>query len=76
MKIDDLTWLLTIGSLLGGQLVIGRNKLGYIIWIVVNILWLMYFFYKGLYSSSFLFLVYLVQSIYGYIKWNKNDNNT
>ncbi|MBP9742752.1 MAG: nicotinamide mononucleotide transporter [Burkholderiales bacterium] len=71
MKIDDLTWFLTIGSLIGGQLIIYKNKVGYAIWIVVNILWMIFFFSKGIYSSSFLFLVYLIQSIYGYLKWNQ-----
>ena len=75
MTIDNLTWILTVGSLIGGQLVIGKNKTGYIIWVFINALWLGYFTYKSLYASSFLFLVYLIQAIYGYFKWNKNDNN-
>lgn len=72
--IDDLSWLLTLSSLLGGQLVINKNKKGYVIWIVVNFLWVSYYIYKGLYSSTILFLVYLVQSYYGYKKWNTNSN--
>lgn len=72
--IDNLTWILTIGSLLGGQLVISKNKMGYAIWMVVNVLWMAYFFSKGIYASAFLFLIYLMQSIYGYIKWNQQKS--
>lgn len=73
MNIDNLSWILAFGSLVGGQLVINKNKIGYIIWIIVNLLWIIYFFYKEIYSSSFLFLVYMLQSLYGYIKWNRNE---
>lgn len=68
--IDKLSWMLTLGSLLGGQMVINKNKKGYIIWIIVNLFWVMYYLKKGLYSSGALFLVYLIQSIYGYKKWS------
>lgn len=73
MKIDDLTWLLTIGSLIGGQLVIFKNKNGYGIWIVVNTIWMAFFVYKNMPSSAALFFVYLVQSIYGFSKWKGKD---
>lgn len=74
MQLDDLTWFLVIGSLVGGQLVINRNKIGYFIWIVVNLLWVIFFLYKGLHSSVFLFLVYMCQSLIGYVKWNKVES--
>lgn len=73
MNIDNLSWVLAFGSLIGGQLVINKNKSGYVIWVIVNLLWITYFVYKDIYSSAFLFLVYMIQSIYGYIKWKRNE---
>lgn len=75
MLLDDLTWFLVAGSLIGGQLVINRNKIGYFIWIVINLLWVMFFLYKGINSSVCLFLIYTVQSLIGYIKWNKVESS-
>ncbi|HLX54149.1 MAG TPA: nicotinamide mononucleotide transporter [Aquella sp.] len=72
ITLDNSTWLITIFSLIGGQLVIQKKKSGYAIWILMNFLWMAFFLYKGIYSSSALFLVYFAQSCYGYFKWHKN----
>jgi nicotinamide riboside transporter PnuC len=76
LTLDNLTWLITIFSLIGGQLVIYKKKSGYAIWILMNFLWMSYFIYKGIYSSATLFLVYFIQSTYGYIKWNQKNKPT
>lgn len=41
----------------------------WLIWIVVNIFSIGLFVYRGLYPTAFLFLVYGVLSIVGYLKW-------
>ncbi|MCT4508748.1 MAG: nicotinamide mononucleotide transporter family protein [Tepidibacter sp.] len=66
---NTLSWILVIGSLVGGHLVINKKKEGYILWIVVNALWIIFYINKEIYSSMFLFSIYLFQSIYGYKKW-------
>lgn len=73
--LDGLSWLLTMGSLIGGQLIINKKKEGYVLWIFVNTLWVIFYISKEIYSSMVLFIIYLIQSIYGYKKWKKEQNN-
>ncbi|WP_299495778.1 nicotinamide mononucleotide transporter [uncultured Shewanella sp.] len=75
MLLDHLTWLLVAGSLIGGQLIIGKKKSGYLIWVLINLLWVSFYLYKELYSSVFLFLVFMVQAMLGYVKWSRNENS-
>ncbi|AID57994.1 membrane protein, putative [Geotalea daltonii FRC-32] len=71
-----LTWLLVAGSLLGGQLVINKRRTGYLIWVVINVFWVFFYYYQGIYASVFLFTVYSVQALYGFFKWKNRDETT
>ena len=73
--LDILTWTLVAGSLIGGQLVINKKKAGYFIWVLVNLLWVAFYFYKEIYASVALFSVYMAQAAIGYSKWNKEPEN-
>lgn len=43
----------------------------WLIWIIVDAVSLCLYIYKGLYSTSFLFLVYTILAIIGYFEWKK-----
>ena len=47
----------------------------WILWIIADLVAFPIYIYKGLYFFAFLFLIYLILSIYGYSQWKKNLNN-
>ena len=66
-------WILAIGSLIGGQLIIKKLRIGFFIWCVVNISWVIFYIYNEIYSSAFLFSVFFIQALYGFIKWDEKE---
>lgn len=70
--IDIISIVATSLSLLGNYLVIYKNVLGFPIWILSNILWIVVnFLGTPNISQIFMFLVYIATSIYGWYKWIK-----
>jgi nicotinamide riboside transporter PnuC len=68
-----LSLIATILSLLGNFLIIKKKRIGFISWIISNILWII----VNLISipnipQIIMFLVYTGISIYGWIKWKQN----
>ena len=54
---------------------LARKKVEHwILWIVVDSVSLGLYFIKGLYPTTFLFLVYTLLAIAGFISWNKELN--
>lgn len=43
----------------------------WLIWIVVDIVSLILYLYKGLYPTSLLFVIYTLAAVWGYIEWRK-----
>lgn len=43
----------------------------WLIWVIVDSVSLGLYIYKGLYSTSFLFFVYTILAIFGYLEWKK-----
>ena len=62
-------WILAIGSLIGGQLVIKKLRTGFFIWCIVNFSWVVFYIHNEIYSSAFLFSVFFIQALYGFVKW-------
>lgn len=68
-----LSLIATTLSLLGNFLIIKKKRIGFISWIISNILWII----VNLISipnipQIIMFLVYTGISIYGWIKWKQN----
>ncbi len=52
------------------QFLIARKKIeNWLLWMVVNVLYIGIYTYKGLYLYAILFLIYLVLAIKGYLTW-------
>lgn len=62
----------TTGSLVAQYLMARKILQNWIIWIVVDIVAINVYIYKELYLFSFLFAVYLILCIKGYIDWRKS----
>lgn len=68
--LDASTTVLTIVAQI---LMILRYKEQWILWIVVNVFSLIMWIYLGYPITIVMWVVYLINSIYGYIVWNKNN---
>jgi len=61
----------TSGSLVAQFLLAKKYLQNWLIWIVVDLVAIPVYMYKGLYFFSFLFLVYLLICVSGYIQWKQ-----
>jgi nicotinamide mononucleotide transporter len=64
-------WLLTALSLAGTWFNIQKKVVSWVIWSFANCGWVISFIHKGMVAEATLFAVYLVLSIYGFIKWKR-----
>ncbi|HNS12823.1 MAG TPA: nicotinamide riboside transporter PnuC [Bacteroidia bacterium] len=75
----DLPWLdsaLTTISLLA-QWMIARKKLeNWLLWILVDTVYIPVYLYKGLPLTAFLYLIFLIMAINGWMNWKKSLINT
>ena len=62
---------LTAGSLLG-QALLSRKKIdNWLVWIVVDILYVALYIYKDLMLTAFLYAIFVVLAGYGWRAWSK-----
>ena len=47
----------------------------WVLWILINVVSTILYFWKGLYPTGVLFIVYVVVAVLGYIKWKKMMEN-
>ena len=66
-----ITWIITIGSLIGTWLNAKKKRFCFIIWIVCNIAWMIYDITYITYSRAVLDIVQTAFSVYGFIEWGK-----
>ena len=70
--IDTISAIATICSLYGNYVVIKKNKFGFVIWLISNILWILINFIGVLnISQVIMFVIYGILNIYGWIKWKQ-----
>lgn len=70
--IDIISAIATICSLYGNYLVIKKNKFGFVIWLISNILWILINFIGVLnISQVIMFIIYGILNMYGWIKWKQ-----
>ena len=62
----------TVGSLVAQYLLAKKYLENWIVWIVVDVIAIGIYAYKGLYFVTFLFFVYLLLCVLGYIQWKKD----
>ncbi len=65
----------TSGSLVAQYLLARKVIQNWLLWIVVDVVAIPLYIYKGLYFFALLFFIYLVLCAYGYYQWNKGLKN-
>ena len=75
----SLPWLdsaLTVLSLVAQWMVARKMIANWIIWIIVNVVYIPLYFYKSLPLTSALYFVFLILAVKGYSDWKKEFNNS
>lgn len=65
------TWMVTAVCLLGTAFNVKKMRVCFVLWIVGNVLWMLYDMKSGLYSRMVLDIVQLGFAIWGLIEWGK-----
>ena len=65
----EWTWIITALSIIGVIANIYKKRWCFGVWIITNSVWMIVDYIHGIYAQSFLFAVYLVLAVWGYIKW-------
>jgi len=65
----------TVGSLVAQYLLAKKYIENWLIWLVVDMVAICVYTFKGLYFVTFLFIVYLLLCTKGYHDWKKRDRN-
>ena len=61
----------TAGSLAAQYLLIRKRLENWVLWVVVDIIYVPILWYKHLYSVSALYALYLGLAVYGYVEWRR-----
>jgi nicotinamide mononucleotide transporter len=69
--LNNLSWIIVAASIIGAIYNARAKILGFYIWVVANVAWVVYDLYIGSYSQAALFVVYTIISIIGIIQWRK-----
>ena len=75
----SLPWLdsaLTILSLVAQWMVAKKIITNWVIWIIVNSVYIPLYYYKGLPLTSILYFIFLILAIKGYYEWKKDLSKT
>lgn len=65
----------TIFSVIATFMVVKKQLENWLFWIIIDLVAMGMYYYKGLYFTSLLFLIYTVVAIFGYYKWKKQYQN-
>lgn len=69
-----LSIIALILSLVGNILVNYKRKLGFIIWIISNVFWIIVNFLGDVnYPQVIMYLIYVCLNVQGYINWQKSE---
>lgn len=66
-------WVVSAFAIVGVWLNIKKKKYCFIIWTFTNACWMIIDFINGIYAQAFLFMVYFILSIKGFLDWRKEE---
>jgi len=66
--------LTTAGSIVATWMLTRKILEHWIVWIFVDLVSMGLYIYRGLYPTAFLFLVYTIMAVVGYLEWRRSKN--
>lgn len=70
----DITWLLTLISLIGMIFSVRQKVLCFYIWLVADTLWFILDYTCGVYGRAVLDFVQIALAFWGIVEWKKESN--
>jgi len=74
-SLDGLQAVCTGVSIIGALFVMKKEIIGQWLWLYSNVGWLVFSIFSGLYFQAFLWLVYIVITIFSIIEWSKKKHD-
>jgi len=71
--IEYFGWLLAIISIIGAITNALGSKWGFVAWIIANVGWIVFSIQNQIYEQIPIWIVFIVISSYGFIKWSKKE---
>ena len=66
---DIIQYMSVIGSLGGMALVTFKKRIGFILWVIASLGWIVIFIHTGIYPRLFVEVVYMGQAVFAYFWW-------
>lgn len=66
----------TSGSIVATWMLARKMLEHWLFWIVIDLVSIVLYIYRGLYTTVVLFIIYTIMSVIGYIQWRKAISNT
>jgi nicotinamide mononucleotide transporter len=66
--------LTTAGSIVATWMLTRKILEHWIVWVFVDLVSMGLYLYRGLYPTAFLFLVYTIMAVVGYLEWRRSKN--
>ena len=73
---EQVSWAITVASLIGTVLNIKKNKACFMIWAITNAFWAVYDFNIGAYAQAALFATYFCLALWGLWEWHREAGET
>jgi len=70
---EIMTYIALAFSLTGNVLINKRKKLGFVSWLISNILWIIFAVYTQVYAQIIMFTVFSGLAVHGYCSWTNID---
>jgi len=74
-KLEIFIWFNTLVAITGTILNARQVRVGFIIWMITNAVFVGFNLYMKIYPQAALFFVYFGLSLYGWINWGKKDDS-
>jgi nicotinamide mononucleotide transporter PnuC len=71
--INILEVIIAISSIIATFLLMKRKSVSWMMWTVVNIQSIIYFYLIGMYVSVFLYIIFLINSVFAFYKWEEEQ---
>ncbi len=71
---EIFTWTLTAVTIYGTLLNSQQKKIGFLIWGLCNVAWMVIDATRGIWAQAALYVVFISFNIYGWIMWSKKES--
>lgn len=75
MGIDCIELVAVLLALLGSFYVARKDRIGFLLWVASNEIWIMFDLYYSHYGQLIMYALFTLTSLYGFWNWRPNNKN-